>query len=202
MRPGVISTVTNRYVNEGELVDKGNPLIKFDEGALFRAPFKGTITFTSLYPGETAVPHIPILRMEDLNNCYIELSLEQQSILRVRVGQSAKVSFESIRGKILQGKVAAIFPREDEFLARISVEGLDSGILPGMTADVTIEIGAIRDATLIPLAAVTNGMITIRKNGHWHKVKVDVGHIDGFFAEIKSGLLSTDDEIRIKKKGS
>lgn len=115
---GVISTVKNRFVNEGDLVEKGAPLIELDD-AIFRAPFRGTVTYVSLYKGETAVPHIPILRLEDLNSCYIELSLEQQSMLRVKLGQPAKVSFESIRGKVLSGKVTAIFPREDEFLTRI-----------------------------------------------------------------------------------
>ena len=195
---GVISTVRERFVNEGDLVEKGAPLIKTEEQATFRAPFRGTVTFVGHYEGETAVPSVPILRLEDLSNCEIELSLEQQSILRVKVGQPAKISFESLRGKILPGKVTAIFPREDEFLTRIAVEGLDATILPGMTADVTIEIGTIHDATLVPLAAVQNGMVNVRREGRWQKIKVDVGHIDGLSAEIKNGTLTTQDEIRFR----
>lgn len=196
---GVLSTVTERFVNEGEFVEKGDPLIKFDERVLFRAPFSGTVTYASLYQGETAIPHIPLLRIEDLRNRYIELSLEQQSVLRLKVGQPAKVSFESIRGKTFSGKVTAIFPKEDEFLTRVSVEGLDESILPGMTADVTIEIGSIHGATLIPLAAVRRGLVTVRKNGHWQKLKVEVGHVDGFSAEIKNNTLSLQEEIRMKR---
>ena len=193
---GVISTVTGRFVNEGDLVKKGDPLIQF-ESAMFRAPFKGTVTYISLYQGETALPHTPILRLEDLSSRYIELSLEQQSMQRVRLGQPVKVSFESIRGKTLSGTVTAIFPREDEFLTRISVDGLDESILPGMTADVTIEIGSIKDALLVPLAALKNGYLTVRKNGQWKKIKVEVGHVDGLYAEIKNGSLSPEDKIRL-----
>lgn len=68
-----------------------------------------------------------------------------------------------------------------------------------MTADVTIEIGSIKDAILVPLNAVKNGMLTVRRNGKWQKIKVDVGHIDGLFAEIKNGNLSQQDEIRLTK---
>lgn len=195
---GVISTVTHRFVEEGQFVLKGAPLIQFESSALFRAPFDGTITFAPLYQGETALPHVPTLRIEDLSNRYIELSLEQQAILRVRPGLPAKVSFESIRGKVLNGKVTAIFPREDEFLTHISVTGLDESVLPGMTADVTIEIGKIPDAILVPLKAVKNSMVIVNKNGRWQKIKVEVGHIDGLFAEIKGGTLSPQDDIRVK----
>lgn len=195
---GVLSTVTARFVNEGDWVTKGSPLIEFDHHALFRAPFSGTVTLAALYPGETALPHVPILRLEDLQNRYIELSLEQQAALRVKKDQNAKVSFESLRGKVLDGKVTALYPREDEFLARIFVPGLDSSILPSMTADVSVEIGQIHDVLLVPLKAVQNGMVTARKNNRWQKMKVEVGHVDGLSAEIKG--ISTEDELRIRRE--
>lgn len=198
---GVMSTVSRRHVNEGDLVKKGAPLIEFDSHAVFRAPFDGTVTFASVYPGETALPHTPVLRIEDLNERYIELSLEQQAALRVRRGQTAKISLESVRGQVLPGKVASIFPREDEFLARIDVEGLDASVLPGMTADVTVEIGKINDALLIPLKAVQNGTVSVRRSGRWQKIKVDVGHIDGLSAEVIGDALSSSDEIRVRSGG-
>ncbi|MGZ3695484.1 MAG: efflux RND transporter periplasmic adaptor subunit [Bdellovibrionota bacterium] len=197
---GVISTVTNRFVAEGDFVKKGAPLIEFDHHALFRAPFDGTVTLAALYPGETALPHVPTLRLEDLRNRYIELSLEQQAALRVRKGQGAKVSFESLRGHVLTGKVTALYPREDEFLARIFVPDLEGSILPSMTADVSVEIGQIHNALLIPLKSVQNGMVTVLKNNHWQKVKVDVGHVDGLSAEITGGVLSPNDALRIRKE--
>lgn len=195
---GVISTVTKLYVNEGDYVKKNDPLIKLNDTALFRAPFDGTVTLADLFDGETALPSKPILRVEDLNNCYIELSLEQQSILNVKVGQKAKVSFESLRGEVLDGQVTSIFPREDEFLARISVKNLQKNILPGMTADVTIEVGSIENALLVPLAAVRNGIVSVFRDGHWQKLKIDVGHVDGQFAEIKGEVLTVNDQIRLK----
>lgn len=198
---GVISTVTKRYVNEGDFVKKGSLLIEFDDSAKFRAPFDGTVTFVRAFPGETAIPNTPILRLEDLTKRYIEISLEQQATLRIRPDLPAKVSFESLRGRVLNARVAAVYPREDEFLARISVEDLDPSVLPGMTADVAIEISKIHDAMLVPLKAVQNGMVTVRRGGVWQKIKVDVGHIDGFSAEIKGNALSESDEIRIRAGG-
>lgn len=197
---GVISTVTKRFVAEGDFVKKGDPLIEFDRQALFRAPFDGTVTLAAVYPGETALPHVRTLRLEDLRSRYIELSLEQQAALRIKKGQNAKVSFESLRGRVLNGKVTALYPREDEFLARIFVSDLESSILPSMTADVSVEIGQIQDALLVPLKSIQNGMVTVLKNNRWQKIKVEVGHVDGLSAEILGGSLSPDDELRIRRE--
>lgn len=202
VRLGVISTVKKLYVREGMLVRAGDRLIEFESNALFRAPFQGTITLIGNYDGETALPHVPVLRLEDLQRRFIELSLEQEGALRIKPGQSAKVSLESMRGIILTGKVVAVFSRDDEFLTHIEVEGFDASVLPGMTADVTVEIGKVVGATLIPLKAIQNGMIIVRKNGKRQKVKVEVDHVDGLMAEIKGNSLAVDDEVSIPRSGN
>lgn len=195
---GVIKTVKHKFVNEGDLVKKGAQLIQFEDNVIIKSPIDGTVTLARLYPGETALPNTPILRVEDLTNKYIELSLEQQSILRVKPGQPAKITFETLRGQVLQGQVSSIFPRDEEFLVRINVANLDPNILPGMTADVSIEIGSIQNTILIPLNSVINGSVYIRKGHLWKKTKVEVDHVDGNWAEIKGGTLTVDDEIRVK----
>ncbi len=195
---GVLETVSKRYVSEGQFVKKGAPLIRFEEGIDFRAPFDGTITLANLYAGEVALPHTPLIRLEDLTHTYIELSLEQQAAIRVRVGQKALVSFETVRGQVLIGRVKSIFPRNDEFIVNIEVSDLEKSILPGMTADVAIEIGTIQNATLVPLTSLQNGSLTIRRDGHWIKKKFEVGHIDGEAAEIIGDELKLSDEIRIQ----
>lgn len=197
---GVVSTVKKRFVNEGDQVEKGKQLIELEDNAIFRAPFSGAITLAAVYPGETALPHVPILRMESLSERYIELSLEQQAAIRVKVGQAAKISFESLRGKVLRGRVSSLYPRENEFIARISVDSLEENILPGMTADVSVEIGKINNALLVPAKALQNGLVLVKTNGKWEKRKVEIGHIDGLNAEVLGNSLSPSDEIRIKEE--
>lgn len=198
---GVDSTVTHLFTREGDQVAKGAPLIEFDRQATFRAPFAGTVTYVKAFERETVVPRIPVLRLENLRDRYIELSLEQQAALRVKKGLPAKISLESVRGKVLLGKVTALYPREDEFLAQVRVDDLDPSVLPGMTADVTVEVGKIENVILVPLRAIQNGMVTKRVGSRWNKVKVDVGHVDGINAEIRGDTLSPSDEIRVPVSG-
>lgn len=195
---GVLSTVEELFVLEGDQVKKGDPLVRMLNSVVLKTPIDGTVTLVKFKEGEAVLPRDPIVRVEDLTDCYIELSLEQEAALRVRSGMKARVSFESIRHKVIEGKVKAIFPRQDEFLARIEVGKLEPGVLPGMTADVVIEIGNSRKALLIPAKAVTNGLITLRKKGKWVKEKIEIGYVDGTHVEVVSPELSEEDELKVR----
>ncbi|MGE0762961.1 MAG: efflux RND transporter periplasmic adaptor subunit [Bdellovibrionales bacterium] len=199
VKVGVLSTVKERFVREGDQVEKGQRLIQLESSAVFRAPFAGTVSLISLFEGETALPNSTILRLENLKDRYLELSLEQESALRIRPGQVAKVSFESLRNQTLAGQVTAIFPKDDEFIANIKVDNLDASILPGMTADVSVEIGQVK-GTLVPYKALRSGTLLVNRKGHSRKIKVEVGLTDGLSAEITGGELLPDDEILVPKE--
>lgn len=196
---GVISTVRHLYVSEGDSVKAGQKLVDLDSNVAFKAPFDGTVTMINVNEGETASPQVVIMRLENLKDRFIELSVEQEGALRIQKGQVARVSFETLRGKVLFGKVTTIFPKGDEFIADVQIDKLSDAILPGMTADVSVEIGKIK-GTLVPLKALRNGTLSIVRNGKNQKIKVDVGLVDGLSAEIKSGDLLPTDEILIPKE--
>ncbi|MEK7357693.1 MAG: efflux RND transporter periplasmic adaptor subunit [Bdellovibrionota bacterium] len=198
IKVGVLSSVQEVFVKEGDVVVKGAPLIRFSDGPRFRSPIGGTVTLVAADPGETVSPQTPIIRVEDLTDRYIEVALEQQGALRVRKGLLAEVVFESLRSEKLTGEVTALFSKNEEFLAHIEVPGLSANILPGMTADVAIVAGRKKDALLVPLNAVANGQVTVRRGRHREKIHVKIGGIDGQWAEIVEGDVRLDDEIVVK----
>lgn len=196
---GVTSEIAKVAVREGDFVKKGAPLLQTDP-TLFRAPFDGTVTRVNANVGEVAPPQVVLIRLEDLADRYIELTLEQESALRVRKNQKALVSFETLRDQRLTGKVTTLFAREDEFVARIELEGLNESVLPGMTADVSVEVGRIQDALLIPLRAISGGLVIVqRPGGQREKVKVEIGHVDRDWAEVKGGAITAEDQILVPK---
>lgn len=197
---GIMTNIKNIYVKEGEKVDKGNKVIQFEGGLLFYAPINGTITSVIFQKGEIALPQVPIIRIEDLDNKFIEVSLEQQAALRVKKDQSAKVIFESLKANELEGTVISIYPKNGEFIARIEVNKLDSNILPGMTADVVIKVGSKKDAILIPVKAIVEGKVIRYRNEKKEKIDVQIGHSDGLWAELKEGDLMLGDQLMIKGK--
>ncbi len=199
VRVGIMTTVEALYVHEGQDVAAGAPLIKFDETQIFTAPFAGTVTAVHYSVAETVLPQVVVLSMQNLNKRYIEVSLEQQGALRLQVGQAATVGFESVRGTKLPGVVAAVFPRDDEFLAHIQVDGLWPNIFPGMTADVVITVEKNENALLVPASAIQGGMVIIKREGRRLKIPVQVGGMNDAMAAIVEGDLRATDLVLVKK---
>jgi multidrug efflux pump subunit AcrA (membrane-fusion protein) len=192
---GVMDTVLSLPVREGDFVPAGANLVRLAGGAVFRAPFAGTVTMVSVDEGGTASPQTPLIRLEDLTRNFIEVSLEQQGALRVQKGQTARILLESLRSDNLQGEVTSVFPKNDEFLAHIAVSGLQSNVLPGMTADVAIQVAMRENALLVPVAAVDNGKLVRERAGRREKISVRIGGVDGRWAEVLEGDLRPDDRV-------
>ena len=199
IKMAIIKEVDKFFVREGSYVKKGDKLVAMVDGPVFVAPFNGTVTAINFSVAQQVFPQQAILRMEDIKNKYIEVSLEQQGALRVKPGLPVKVVFESVRGEVLHGKVDSIFPQNDEFLAHISVDGLGDNILPGMTADVAIEIGRKKNAMLIPLSAISNGRIRIKREDKKIVIPVKIGNVDGSWAEVLESELLDSDLVIVKK---
>lgn len=195
---GVIKVIRKIYVREGETVRKGDRLVRFDGDLVFTAPFNGTVTLVAFHENQSVFPQQPVVRVEDLSTKYIEVSLEQQGALRVRPGLPVRVVFESVRGEVLKGKVSAIFSRNEEFLAHIDVPLADN-ILPGMTADVAIEVSHKDKALLVPLSAITDGRVRVKRDGKRKTIKLTIGSIDGNWAEVLDGDITVNDEVLIPK---
>lgn len=187
LKVGVTTNIRDLFVKEGDSVKAGAALLSLDDAGVQRAPFNGTVTAINYKSRETVFPQMPILSMADLHDVYVVVSLEQQGAIRVLRDQKALLSFESLRGQKAHGIVRAIFPTEGQFLVHIEVSDLPSGILPGMTADVAIEVARKQDALLVPVAAISAGQVIVLRDGHRKKTEIKVGSIDGQWAEVLSG---------------
>lgn len=201
VKVGIMTTVEKLFVDEGDFVEKGGKIIKFKDSGVFTAPFSGKVTRVAHYEKETVLPQVAVVRIEDLKERHIEVSLEQNGALRVKEGQEAKVIFESLRNQKYSGKVKTLFPRDDEFIAHIDIENLPDNVLPGMTADVAIVVAEKDGVQLIPVSAIHNGIVTIKKDGERkRKVSVKVGTVDGKFAEILEPSFSEGEKLLVRKE--
>jgi multidrug resistance efflux pump len=201
IKPGVISTIDTFYVKEGDTVKKDAPLAKIDK-VIYRAPFAGTVTYLPFKEGENVFAQVPVLTLVDLKDRYLVVSLEQQGALRIHAGQAATMSFDTIRQQSYPGVVQSVYSNGSNFLARIDVSTLPAVVLPGMTADVAIQIRKQDKALLVPVAALINGNTLWVKHGSGipKKVEVKVGIIDKAQAEIVSGNVQAGDRVIIKPR--
>jgi multidrug efflux pump subunit AcrA (membrane-fusion protein) len=201
IKPGVISTIDALYVREGDSVKRGAPLVRLDK-VVYRAPFAGTVTYLPFKVGENIFAQVPLLTLVDLKDRYLVVSFEQQGALRIRAGQKATLSFDTIRQQNYIGVVQSVYSNESNFLARIDVSGLPPMILPGMTADVAIEIRRHDQALMVPAAALISGHTVWVKRGSGlpKKVDVQVGIVDKSQAEIVGGDVQAGDRVLVKSR--
>lgn len=198
-KSAVSKTIQKLAINEGSSVKRGDRLIIFDEGPSVIAPFDGTVTALPYRENENIFPSTPLIRIENLGTRYVELALEQQGALRVKPGQKARLSFESFRGQLFFGTVKSIYPSNDQFLVRIEPQDLPAVILPGMTADIAVEIGQRDSVLMVPVASVNSGKVTVLRNNKKTKVNVEIGSSDGEWAEVLKGDISENEAILVPR---
>lgn len=198
-RLGVNSTVVKTYVHEGQEVKKGDALIQLTPSLMIRTPINGTVTSFSPNEGENIFPDQTVVTVEDLLDRYILATIDQQSALRVKKGMKVRLHFETIRDQTFNGTVNTLYPSSGQFMVRIESQELPPEILPGMTADVSIQVAERENALLIPVLSIQQGKVLIERNGKNQKIDVKIGVTDSEWAEVLSGDISESDVVVRKK---
>ena len=189
--PAVIERL---YVQEGDRVARGDLLAVIEKA--FSAPFSGVVTQVSLKENEMVAPQLPVLTIQSDTSLHLEVSLDQQAILKVRKGMQAKISFEGNRDKTYDGVVRALTSKDGQFVAWVDAHGLPEGILPLMSADVAITIRQINDAICIPLKAIKNGAVYLQKN---QPTPVTLGIVDDLNAQVLAPHLKAGTPLYLPK---
>lgn len=129
----------------------------YQDGAVL-APYDGLVC-DIVYDEDTAntaaeqtlVTLTPDKKME------VTISVGEADILSLEVGQTAEVTVSSVREDAFQGIVAEVTRTNasGSYSAKVSFDKLsDVRMLPGMSADVNIQIQGVENAILVPVDAV------------------------------------------------
>jgi HlyD family secretion protein len=132
--------------------------------------------------------------------------VDEADIGRVRLGQSAKITTETFRDKVFNGRVTQISPIGVEkdnvttFEVEVSIDNPGQELKANMTANAEIILEELADSLLLPEAAVTydeqrNAFVDVAdpgaKNGR-RKVAVKVGAGNGTKVQVLSGVKAGD----------
>jgi HlyD family secretion protein len=75
---------------------------------LIRSPIAGTVIKRYLDEGEGVTPEIPLLAVADLGRLWINAEVDETDAGKVRVGDSAEVTFEAYPGAVYRGRVSQV----------------------------------------------------------------------------------------------
>jgi HlyD family secretion protein len=168
------------------------------------SPIDGVVADRPLYPGEMATAGTPLLTVMDISNVIAVVSLPQDQVAHVRVGQSAQLETDDGLQK-LSGKVTVVSPAADPQSTTVEVwiQAPNPGerLRPGGAVRATISAETIPGAILIPavalLPASEGGSITmvVGSDSIAHEQKVEVGVQNGDQVQILSGLTAGEQVV-------
>jgi len=197
LRVGMSTKIEHLFVWEGDVVNAGNPLVQLDGGIILRAPFPGTIAKLNRKENEIVTAQESIMTIVGHGKMYVRLSLDQESIINVKKGQIAQISFENLRDAHIEGRVSRIYPSGGEFVVAIDVDSFPPGVLPYMTCDVAISIREKSYALLIPKDSVKDNKVVIIRNNKKKEVMVKTRMASNGLVEVLEGDIKPDDYILI-----
>jgi HlyD family secretion protein len=140
-----------------------------------------------------------IMILSDLSRIFINASVDESDIGKVRDGQDVQITLDSFAGKRFSGKVARVAPRGVNlsnvvtFEVKIEVTSKNKDLLkPEMTANVQIVSASKEDVLVVPVNAVTRKQgkyyANVEANGKTQERPVEIGLNDGERFEIVGGL--------------
>lgn len=194
-RVGVPTKITKVFVLEGDEVSSGQALLQLEGMTVVRSPIHGIVSDVGYHEGEVAFQNILAIEVLGVGSKYLIVALDEQILLSIRKGQRAFIRFEGKPNEVVQGKVQGTFSHAGQFYARIEAVSFPDGVLPGMTADVAIEVGKKDSAVLVPRKYEKKQRIVIFRNGKSVSVPFTPGLKSEKFIEVKEGDIQAGDKL-------
>lgn len=140
-----------------------------------RAPFDGRLGIRAVDLGQYLAAGTKVVTLQQLDPIYVDFFVPQQSLSRLSVGQKLGATADAFPDQPFTGEVTAIDPKVDADTRNVQVRATlhnpDRKLLPGMYANVTVEVG-------VPARFITLPQTAVSYNPYGATIFV-VGHGDG-----------------------
>ena len=181
--------------------------------ATIKAPIRGTVLSRDVEVGSPVSSILNlganatlVMTLGDIERVFVRGKVDEADIGRVRLGQQARITTETFRDKVFEGRVTEISPIGVEkdnvttFQVEVSIDNPGKELKANMSANAEIILEELPDSLLIPEAAVVydaekNAFVDVvdagSKNGR-RRVPVRVGVGNGTRMQVLSGLRAGD----------
>ena len=123
-----------------------------------RAPFAGKLGIRKVNLGEYVNPGDAMVTLQSLDPLYVNFSVPEQELSKLKVGQKVGVRVDSYPGKEFYGKLTAISPLVAAdtrmILLQATIPNHQLQLLPGIYADISVYLSANKDVVTVPQTAI------------------------------------------------
>ncbi|CAB3630990.1 Multidrug resistance protein MdtA [Achromobacter mucicolens] len=124
-----------------------------------KAPFDGVLGVRRVNLGQFARAGDPLVSLTDASSLYANLTLPEQALGVLRVGQPVAVTVDAHAGRVFPGKVTTVEPQVDPGTRTVRVQALltnpDGALSAGMYAQGRIGLPDRPDVITVPETAVS-----------------------------------------------
>jgi len=125
---------------------------------LIRAPFSGITGIRQVQLGQYLSSGTPIVSLQTLDPIYINFSLPQQDISRVKIGQTIHVSLDAFPHTTFEGIVTALDPQVDSTMRTLGIQATlknpENQLRPGMYGKIALVITEKQTFVTLPATAI------------------------------------------------
>lgn len=170
------------------------------------APFSGQLGVRRVNPGQYLNPGDEVASLTDLSRVYVDFSLPQQDLSKLRLGAEVAVQSDAWPDRAFTARLITIEPRVSEesrnIWLRAELANPDTALRPGMYVTAGVRLPPLPAALVVPATAIQtsaqgNSVIVIRgdnahREGRAEAVSVTTGARFGNAVVVTKGLKAGD----------
>ena len=126
---------------------------------IVRAPFAGRLGVRLVDEGQYIMPGTAVVTLQDLSSLYADFYLPDQDAVRLQAGQKVRVTTSGTGDESFEGTITAIDPKVDlksrNVLVRATLSNAKHRLLPGSSAEISIDAGKGERHLTLPQTAIT-----------------------------------------------
>ena len=123
------------------------------------APFPGRVGLVLTSPGAYLNPGTSVLTLQQLDHVFVDFAMPQKTVAQLRRGGKVTLGLDAYPDRAFTGEITAVNPKVDGSTRNIQVEATFANpgnlLVPGMFANVSLEVGSRENVLTLPQTAVT-----------------------------------------------
>ncbi len=217
--PGQLSAITSRisgrvsalFVNDGQIVTKGQPLIEVESRQIgdppprvsYKAPFDGIVIDSHAILGDTVDPEKHLMKIVDPSEFYAEGRIYEDELASIKPGQTTRVVVEAFPNEKYTGSIELVSGALDPLTRTVRVwvrlKNTNGNLRPNMRATLHIVVREAVSAISIPSRSILGDtgekFVFVQSDSDqltFERRRVVVGLHDDRLTEIIEGIFPGD----------
>lgn len=170
---------------------------------VIKSPIDGIVTDKFISIGQIIDSNTPLFKISKIDQLNAQIFIDEAQINSYKVGQNAKIVWESDKKNEFNGKINKIsmsaIPERRGFQAEVTIEDPAKILKPGMFVTVNLEVAKLNNVVHVSRNVLREEagklFVFTAENNTAVKKEITIGRDTGFDVEVLSGLKENEDLI-------